>query len=265
MNENIKKILESEKYDFLRTNKNLGDNIILLVISGSHAYGLDTPESDLDIRGIAVETEDVLFGLGHFEQYEDKETDTVIYSLRKFIQLTIKGSPNMLELLFIRPEDVLYSSEEGKFLLENRDLFLSKKIYHTIRGFTKNSIHRMEKYAETSTKRASKAAMHLVRLYLTGIEVLRTGKYPVYQGENIPMLKGIRNGRYIENDKIAVRFYDYLENFERSLTDAYEYSSLPDSVDQEAISHIQVLILRHRHAAKLASIALGVEVGELHE
>lgn len=92
MNENIKKILESEKYDFLRTNENLGDNIILLVISGSHAYGLDTPESDLDIRGIAVENEETLFGLGHFEQYEDKETDTVIYSLRKFIQLTMKVS-----------------------------------------------------------------------------------------------------------------------------------------------------------------------------
>ena len=45
MNENIKELLESEKYDFLRTDKNLGDNIILLVVSGSHAYGLDTPVS----------------------------------------------------------------------------------------------------------------------------------------------------------------------------------------------------------------------------
>ena len=56
MNTNdYKKILNSPEYEFLKTNEHLGDNIILLALGGSHAYGTNTPTSDLDIRGIAIE------------------------------------------------------------------------------------------------------------------------------------------------------------------------------------------------------------------
>lgn len=39
---NIKQIeekLKTDEYDFLREDRNLGDNIILLTLGGSHAYG----------------------------------------------------------------------------------------------------------------------------------------------------------------------------------------------------------------------------------
>ena len=35
--EQIKEKLKSAEYDFLRTNENLGSNIILLTLGGSHA------------------------------------------------------------------------------------------------------------------------------------------------------------------------------------------------------------------------------------
>ena len=35
----IKDKLKSKEYDFLRTDKNLGNNIIILTLGGSHAYG----------------------------------------------------------------------------------------------------------------------------------------------------------------------------------------------------------------------------------
>lgn len=50
----IKEKLKSDEYEFLRKDKNLGNNIIILTLGGSHAYGMDKEGSDLDVRGIAL-------------------------------------------------------------------------------------------------------------------------------------------------------------------------------------------------------------------
>ena len=50
----IKSKIDSREYDFLRTNEHLGSNIILLTLGGSHAYGTATENSDLDVRGCAL-------------------------------------------------------------------------------------------------------------------------------------------------------------------------------------------------------------------
>lgn len=47
--EQIKDKLKSKEYDFLRTDKNLGNNIIILTLGGSHAYGMDKEGSDLEV------------------------------------------------------------------------------------------------------------------------------------------------------------------------------------------------------------------------
>lgn len=46
----------------------------------------------------------------------------------------MKGSPNNLELLFMRPSEYIIQTEMGKHLVENRHLFLSKKIKETYSG-----------------------------------------------------------------------------------------------------------------------------------
>lgn len=50
----IKEKVASSEYDFLRTNEHLGNNIILLTLGGSHAYGMDKETSDLDCRGHCI-------------------------------------------------------------------------------------------------------------------------------------------------------------------------------------------------------------------
>ena len=37
--EHIKEKLKSDEYEFLRKDKNLSNNIIILTLGGSHAYG----------------------------------------------------------------------------------------------------------------------------------------------------------------------------------------------------------------------------------
>lgn len=89
------KLLTSE-YDFLRTDPRLGKNIILLGLGGSHAYGTSTQTSDLDCRGIAMNTPKGILLRQDFEQVENRATDTVIYSFNKMIGLLADCNPNTI-------------------------------------------------------------------------------------------------------------------------------------------------------------------------
>jgi uncharacterized protein len=127
----------------------LADNTILLVRHGSRAYGTNTPTSDTDIKGICVAPLDNYLGLGKdFEQAEFKseetETEGVVYELRKFMKLAAECNPNILEVLFVADEDVLFCSPAGQLLRDNRDMFVSKKARHTFAGYAQSQLKRIK-------------------------------------------------------------------------------------------------------------------------
>ncbi|MDE5952281.1 MAG: nucleotidyltransferase domain-containing protein, partial [Acetatifactor sp.] len=66
----FKALIQSKTYDFLRTNPRLGDRIMLLGLGGSHAYGTNNENSDIDFRGVILPLPSDLLGLTEFEQYE---------------------------------------------------------------------------------------------------------------------------------------------------------------------------------------------------
>ena len=75
----IKEAVKQKEYDFLKENEYLGSNIILLTLGGSHAYGMDKEDSDLDVRGVALNSkEEILLGKD-FEQVAETNTDTTVY------------------------------------------------------------------------------------------------------------------------------------------------------------------------------------------
>ncbi len=134
----------SKEYDFLRTNEHLGSNIIFLTTGGSYAYGTNTETSDLDIRGIAMEREKEIIGLVKFEQFENHETDTVIYAFRKMIELLLNCNPNVIEILGTSEDHLFVLTEEGKLLRDNAGLFLSKKAMHSFGGYATAQLRRLE-------------------------------------------------------------------------------------------------------------------------
>lgn len=132
--EEINKKLNNQEYDFLRTDEHLEENIILLGLGGSYAYETNTESSDIDCRGVALNSKkEILLGNG-FEQVENKETDTVIYSFTKIVNLLSNCNPNVIEILGLKPEHYLYISPIGKELLENKKMFLSKKAVNSFGG-----------------------------------------------------------------------------------------------------------------------------------
>lgn len=140
----IKKKLGESEYDFLRTNENLKNNIILLGLGGSHAYGTALEGSDIDIRGCAVNSRrEILLG-EDFEQVIDTPTDTVVYSFNKLINLLTGCNPNTIELLGLKPEQYLYLSDTGRELIRNRRAFLSKQAVFTFGGYADDQLRRLD-------------------------------------------------------------------------------------------------------------------------
>lgn len=239
--EEIKEKLKSSEYDFLRTNEKLKDNIVFLVVAGSHGYGLNTEESDLDIRGISMGTSDSILGMESFDIFEDKNTDTVIYSMKRFMELAMKGAPNVLEILFSNPENILYCDKKiGKMLLDNRDMFLSKRIYYSFKGYAKNALKDAEKRLETNPKKADKYAMHYIRLCLEVITLLNGNDLTDVLKNSRDVLMQIRNGSMRNGDKFTEEFYEWANEFENLLEDACQNSSFSDTVDVKKVSGLLV-------------------------
>jgi len=99
-------------------------SIIFECISGSRAYGLATPNSDTDIRGVFILPKESFYSLDYVGQINNETNDIVYYELRKFIELCAKNNPNILELLNVPKECVLY--KHPIFDEIKQEYFLSK-------------------------------------------------------------------------------------------------------------------------------------------
>lgn len=137
------RIIHTEEYNFLWDHKDLGSNICLIGLGGSHAYGTNIETSDVDLRGVAVRSaRDILTGRD-FEQVDNSPTDTTIYSFDKAIRLFLQCNPNCIELLGLRPQDYLVCEWIGQELLNNKSLFLSKRCIGTFGGYANQQLYRL--------------------------------------------------------------------------------------------------------------------------
>ena len=143
MNCNIADIIKNNEYNFLRNNTNLKDSICLLTLGGSYAYGTNIESSDIDIRGIAVNSRENILLRKDFEQVVDKETDTVIYSFDKILKLLANCNPNTIEMLGCKKEHYI-TNEIGDLILKNKEIFLSKKAIYTFGGYANAQLRRLQ-------------------------------------------------------------------------------------------------------------------------
>jgi predicted nucleotidyltransferase len=114
-------------------------NLILFeAISGSRSFGLNTPTSDTDIKGVYYLPKEKFFGLDYIPQIANETNDEVYYEIGRFVELLIKNNPNILEIL-ASPEDcILYKHP----LMENLKIeyFLSKLCKDSFAGYAVTQI-----------------------------------------------------------------------------------------------------------------------------
>lgn len=97
----------------------LPEGLISLCWRGSVAHGMYVPKSDpdsiddKDVMGVYVGALEHYLGFGRKDVYEQwaGEWDCVFYELRKFITLLLNSNPNVLSLLWVKPNGIIYESE----------------------------------------------------------------------------------------------------------------------------------------------------------
>ncbi len=113
-----------------------GSKLLASFLTGSHLYGTNTKDSDVDTRGVfLLPTEYILGFFRNCFKIEDKITDTVYHEMKSFFKFAIKSNPNIIEFLFIPSDKMLKSSPVWEMIVENRDLFLSNKAKNTFSGY----------------------------------------------------------------------------------------------------------------------------------
>src|SRR6266498_4122481 len=129
----------------------LPEGLISLCWRGSVAHGMYVPKShpdsidDKDVMGVYIGPLEHYLGFGRKDVYEkwEGEWDCVFYELRKFIGLLLNCNPNVLSLLWLKPNGIIYENSLGKRLRENRDLFVTKKAYHSFSGYAHDQFKKM--------------------------------------------------------------------------------------------------------------------------
>lgn len=159
-------------------------NVILLGRVGSHAYGLNTPESDEDFLGVFVAPTTDVAGLYWDSSAETKvdttpgneANDTTLHEVAKFMRLALKANPTITELLWLQNEDYVDFVRNGERLLEIRDAFLSEKyVKSAYRGYASQQLGKFV----SSGQWKAKHAWHCLRLIHQGVDLLRTGELQV--------------------------------------------------------------------------------------
>jgi len=243
----------------------LPPRVHLLGYVGSIAHGTYIPSTDpdsiddKDIMGVAVgPIRDYLClypGGPEIERFDEKrvqrgEWDSVTYEVRKFFFLLMKQNPNVVSLLWLNHQNYIYVSEMGQRILDNRELFVSKAMYHSFIGYAKGQFHRMthmdfQGYMGKKRKELVerygfdvKNASHTIRLLRMVVEALGDGVMRVYREDN-QELKAIKTGEW-SLEKVT----EESDRLFKLAEEAYVRSPLPPRPDRHAAEALLTDILR---------------------
>jgi uncharacterized protein len=204
--------------------------VILRCIIGSQAYGLSGDDSDVDRRGIYLPPAELHWSLfGVPEQLENNDTQEAYWELQKFLVMALKANPNVLECLY--SPRIEHATPLARELLSMRECFLSRLVYQTYNGYVMSQFKKMQADLRNHGKVKWKHVMHLLRLLLAGIEVLKTGSLPVHVGEQRERLLAIRQGLTAWDEVEAWR-----QTLHHQFTAAYEQTRLPERPDYDRAS-----------------------------
>ncbi len=202
-------------------------HVIYRCVVGSRAYGLDEEASDTDRRGIYLPPAELHWSLGGVpEQLENKEGEECYWELQKFLILALKANPNVLECLYTPLVETATPLAEE--LLTMRGIFISRLVYQTYNGYVMSQFKKLEQDIRSQGAIKWKHAMHLIRLLLSGVTILKEGYVPVRIEEHGERLLAIRHGRVSWDEVNAWRLALHQE-FDEALTQ----TPLPERPDYE--------------------------------
>ena len=227
--EEIIKMIEGNKYDFLRTNKHIKDKIIFLTLGGSYSYGTNVETSDVDVRGCALNSPSDLLGLTNFEQVVNNETDTTIYSFNKLVSLLLNCNPNTIEMLGCKPEHYIQCSGIGFSMIANRKLFLSRRAVHSFGGYANQQLRRLENALARDKMEQARKEEHILKSMQSAMKSFE-GRYTKFDNGSITLFTAESQREEFDSeifanihlDKYPVREFNSIVHDLTNIVSAYE-------------------------------------------
>ncbi len=218
--------------------KDLSPFVQYRCVMGSRAFGLNTPDSDTDLRGFYLPPARLQWGLQEVPEQLEGDEQTY-WEARKFLLLALKANPNVLECLYSPlPLTVTPLAQE---LLDIRGAFLSRLVYQTYNGYVMGQFKKLDSDLRNYGEVRPKHVMHLLRLLLSGIHALNHGEVLVDVGELRPTLLAVKTGEMNWQETNAWRLALHKE-----FDQAYEQTKLPERPDY---AKVEQWLVRARKAA----------------
>lgn len=169
---------------------------VLLAFRGSVAHGMFVDPKDpngiddVDLIGVTIPEEKYYLGLSEWgsrgtKEFREGVWDGVFYDVRKIVSLLMQGNPNVLSLLWTKPEHRLGVSSSIEPLIESRRLFLGKHVFNAFAGYANAQLIKME----------SRDPAELRQYLAVTTELKRRGRHPNHKGVMIPYPEGYDNSR----------------------------------------------------------------------
>lgn len=214
--------------------------LMFVTISGAHLYGFPSHDSDYDLRGVHLLPLRDVVGLHgqkdtieHMKVVDGLEIDLVTHDIKKFFELLLKKSGNILERIY--SPLVLHSTPEHDELKTIVPQTLTVHHTHHYFGFSRR---KWGEFIENESH-SVKSLLYTYRTLLTGIHLMKTGEVQanlvklnaVYKLPYIPeliaaKLAGDEKGRLSTVD-VAFHTHEY-ERLTEVLRTAQDDSHLPE-------------------------------------
>jgi uncharacterized protein len=213
---------------------NLYERVIYRCVIGSQAYGLAGEGSDIDRRGVYLPPADLHWSLyGVPDQLENDAAQEAYWEVQKFLVLALKANPNVLECLYTPL--VEKATPLAERLLAMRGCFLSRLVYQTYNGYVLSQFQKMQADLRNQGRVKWKHVMHLIRLLLSGIHILREGFVPVRVEEHREKLLAIRRGE-VPWEEVE----DWRKRLHHEFSAASQATTLPERPDYEKANALLV-------------------------
>jgi uncharacterized protein len=214
--------------------------VVYRCVVGSQAYGLATDSSDIDRRGFYLPPAAFQWSLAGVPEQLESDQEEVYWELEKFLRLALKANPNALECLYAPM--VEYSAPIAAELLAMRHIFLSRHVHRTYNAYVLSQFKKLEQDLRNRGEIRWKHVMHLIRLLLSGVTVLRDGFVPIQVDAYRDRLLAIRSGEVPWEEVEEWRL-----TLHRELDCALAATRLPECPDYERAN--EFLIRARRLAA----------------